>query len=436
MKRVLTRSVIALALFLIIAAGVVAALNFRGEERMPDDAAAISPTPAQIARGDYLARAGNCIACHTTRGGSPYAGGRAIPTPFGTIYSTNITPDAKTGIGTWTPAHFWRAMHNGRSKDGRLLYPAFPYTEYTMISREDSDAIFAYLRSVPAVEQPRRAHELRFPYDNQAALAVWRALFFEPGAFEPETAQSAEWNRGAYLVRGLGHCIACHSTRNVFGATSDLELSGGLIPAMGWYAPSLISGDEAGVADWDTKDIVALLKHGVSARGSATGPMAEVVYRSTQHLSESDLAAMAAYLKALPQAPPRTAEKPWWAWRAKARPTLAGDVRAQGAKLYEQHCAECHGDKGEGEVGAFPALAGNRAVTMHVPANVIRAVLSGGYLPTTAGNPRPYGMPPYSHVLSDADIAAVVSYIRDAWGNAGEPVSAFQVQQYRSGRAK
>lgn len=435
MKRTAARVLGALALLVVVLAGVVASLNFRDEDDIPATAAPFSPSAAQVTRGEYLARAGNCIACHTARGGAPYAGARAITTPFGTIYSTNLTPDAKTGIGTWSPAHFWRAMHNGRSRDGRLLYPAFPYTEYTMISREDSDAIFAYLWSLSPVEQPRRAPELRFPYNSQAALAIWRALFFEPRAFEPDTAKPADWNRGAYMVRGLGHCIACHSTRNVFGATTDLELSGGLIPSMGWYAPSLISADEAGVAHWDLKDIVALLKHGVSPRGSTIGPMAEVVYRSTQYLSDSDLAAIAVYLKQLPQS--AAADKPWWSWASSSKPpALPDDVRERGAKLYEQACAECHGDNGEGAAGAFPALAANRAVTMQVPANVIRVVLSGGYLPATAGNPRPHGMPPFSHVMSDSDIAAVVSYIRGAWGNSAEPVSAFQVQQYRSGPAK
>ena len=436
MKRLAVRSVLALAIVVAVLAAVVAALNFRGEDEAPARAQPFAPTAAQIERGQYLARAGNCIACHTARGGAAYAGGRAIATPFGTIYSSNLTPDAKTGIGTWSSAHFWRAMHNGRSKDGRLLYPAFPYTEYTLVSREDSDAIFAYLWSLPAVEQPQRPHELRFPYNSQAALAVWRALFFEPKTFEPEREKSAEWNRGAYIVKGLGHCTACHSSRNVFGATSDLELSGGLIAAVGWYAPSLVAANEAGVADWETNHVVELLKTGRTARASTIGPMAEVVFRSTQYLSNEDLSAIAAYLKALPQTS-GDGDAPWWWWRSRdERQSLPDDVRTHGAGIYEEHCADCHGKTGEGAVGAFPPLAGNRAVTMRVPANVIRVVLSGGYLPATAGNPRPYGMPPFSHVLSDADIAAVASYIRGSWGNEAESVSPFQVQQYRAGRGR
>ncbi|MGZ8198103.1 MAG: c-type cytochrome [Burkholderiales bacterium] len=437
MRRVLTLAVIALALLIAVLASVIAALNFRDEQKIPEKSPPFSPTHEQIARGDYLARAGNCIACHTARGGASYAGGRAIPTPFGTLYSTNLTPDAKTGIGAWTAAHFWRAMHNGRSKDGRLLYPAFPYTEYTMLTREDSDAIFAYLWSLPAVEQPRRTHELRFPYNSQAALAVWRAFFFEPQAFQPDANKPPEWNRGAYMVRGLGHCIACHSARNVFGATTDLELTGGIIPTMGWYAPSLISNDEASVADWQPHDIVTLLKTGLSPHGSTIGPMAEVVYRSTQYLSDEDLAAMAVYLKGLPQSPPKDADAPWWSWfsRNKRAASVSPDVRARGSKIYEQRCADCHGDNGEGKERAFPALAGNRAVTMTVSANSIRAVLSGGYLPATRGNPQPYGMPPFSHILSDEEIAAVLSFIRSSWGNEAPPVTAFEVQRYRAGPA-
>jgi mono/diheme cytochrome c family protein len=367
------------------------------------------------------------VACHTARGGAAYAGGLAVHTPFGTLYASNLTPDAKTGIGTWSAAHFWRAMHNGRSKDGRLLYPAFPYPSYTRVTREDSDAIFAYLLSLPAVEQRQRPHALRFPYNSQVALAVWRAFFFEPGTYRPETGRSAEWNRGAYLVHGLGHCVACHSPRNVFGATTEaLELSGGLIPMRGWYAPSLLAAREAGVADWDAQHIVDLLKVGVSARGSVMGPMAEVVFRSTQYLSDDDLRAMAVFLKSLPR-PPQDAQE---------TPAAPNDAMRAGEIVYKKHCADCHGDNGEGAKGAYPALASNRAVTMAVAANVMRVVLSGGYLPATAGNPRPYGMPPYAHVLDDAQIAAVVSYIRAAWGNAAAPVSQLQVMQYRAGRAE
>ncbi|HSH91537.1 MAG TPA: cytochrome c, partial [Ramlibacter sp.] len=265
-------------------------LNFRGEGEIHDVPPLVPPTGETVARGGYLVRAGNCMACHTERGGAPLAGGRAIETPFGTVYSSNITPHKETGIGTWNADHFWRALHNGRAKDGRLLYPAFPYPNYTLVTRADADAIYAYLRSVPAVERPNAGHRLYWPYSTQAALAVWRALYFSPGRHEDDAVQSAQWNRGAYLVRGLGHCSACHTTRNALGANSDvMDLSGGLIPMQNWYAPSLTSRSEAGLGDWEPPQIVKLLQSGVAPRGSVLGPMAEVVLQSTQHLSPEDL---------------------------------------------------------------------------------------------------------------------------------------------------
>lgn len=415
--------VVWLAIALLAATALVVALNFRDESPV-DDKVAFDGTPEQVQRGAYLARAGNCIACHTMRGGAPYAGGRAIETPFGVVFGSNITPDVKTGIGRWSASHFWRALHNGRSMDGRFLVPAFPYTNFTRVTRADSDALFAYLRTLPPVEQPNREHALRFPYDTQAALVVWRAAFFQPGTHESDRAQSAEWNRGRYLVHGLGHCDACHGGRNGFGAASGpLEMSGGVSPIDKWYAPSLANAAEAGVAEWETQHIVDLLKTGVSARGSALGPMGEVVFRSTQYLDEADLRAMAVYLKRLPQT---AAPAP----RA-AGPPPAGAVVERGAAVYRAQCEGCHGPQGEGARGAYPALAGNRSVVMKQPANVIRAVLSGGFQPATAGNPRPWGMPPFGHVLDDADIAAVVTFIRSQWGNRAGAVSSTDVQRMR-----
>lgn len=422
--RVWARRLAILVVLLLATASLVAWLNVRGEAGLDDGTtgAPFSPTQQQIAQGAYLARAGNCAVCHTARGGADYAGGLGIATPFGTVYATNLTPDAQTGLGRWTPAAFWRAMHHGRSADGRLLYPVFPYTSYTQVSRADSDALFAYLRSIPAVAQPNSPHELAFPYSSQAALAVWRALFFRAAEFVPEPAQAAEWNRGAYLVRGLGHCAACHAQRNVLGASSGaLALQGGVIPMQHWYAPSLASSREAGVADWETQDVVALLKTGTSARGSAMGPMADVVFGSTQYLSEADLQAMAVFLKALPQQTqaPQAARAP--------EPAQL----SSGAKIYKEHCAQCHGAQGEGAPGAYPALAGNRVVTMDSPANLVQTVLHGGFAPATAGNPRPYGMPPFQQTLDGPQIAAVLTYIRHAWGHTASPVLPLDVLQHQ-----
>jgi mono/diheme cytochrome c family protein len=402
------------------AAGGIVAMNLRGEDPLPAQAEAFAATPQLVERGRYLALAGNCAGCHTTRGGQPYAGGLPIETPFGTIYSSNLTPDDKAGIGGWSSAHFWRAMHNGRSKDGRLLYPAFPYPNFTQVTREDSDAIYAYLRSVPPAAEPNKAHRLRFPYDTQAALAVWRVLSFKPEPFVANAGKPAEWNRGAYLVNGLGHCIACHGSRNSLGATeTKLGLSGGLIAVENWYAPSLNDPHEAGVADWPAADVVALLKSGVAPRGSVMGPMADVVFRSTQYLSEADLTAMASYLKDLPDAPKPEAD----AVVAKAPIRRDAGTMTRGAKIYDQRCAYCHGDQGQGAAGAYPPLAGNRAVNMARPTNLIQVIAHGGFLPSTPGNPRPYGMPPFGQTLDAAEVAAVLTYVRGSWGNDGAPVT-------------
>jgi cytochrome c553 len=393
----------------------------------PSVKAAFAPvaSPA-VAKGAYLARVGNCITCHTERGAASFAGGRAIDTPFGTVYSSNLTPDNATGIGAWSADDFWRALHEGRSRDGHLLYPAFPYPNYTQVTREDSDAIYAYLRSLPAARRANTPHKLRWPYSTQAALWAWRTMYFTPGSYLPDTSRSAEWNRGAYLVRGLGHCSACHTARNAFGAQSDMmDLSGGVIPMQNWYAPSLASKGEAGVGDWESAHVERLLLSGVAPRGTVLGPMAEVVLQSTQYLSPEDARAMAVFLKALPQ---REGEP-------VPAPPLTTRVADRGAKVYEQRCAQCHGDKGEGVPGAYPALAGNRAVNLPVTANLVQVVLGGGFPPATAGNPRPFGMPPYATVLSDEDVAAVISHVRMSWGNHSGAVSELEVTRQRSSTA-
>lgn len=375
-----------------------------------------------VQRGAYLARVGNCSGCHTQPGAPEYAGGRGIETPFGIVYGSNLTPDARTGIGDWSADDFWNAMHEGRAKDGRLLYPAFPYPNFTLLTREDSDAIFAFLRTLPAVEKPRRPHALRFPYDRQASLSVWRALSFEPARFAPDPRRSEQWNRGAYLVRGLGHCGACHSPRNFLGATvRSAELGGSTLPTGEWHAPSLTRRDEAGVAHWSIEEIVALLKTGRSSDATTLGPMGEVVFRSTRFISDADLEAIAVFLKSLPEeAAPPVDEQP-----------VDDAVATRGRTLYRDRCAQCHADDGNGVPGAVAALAGNRAVTSPSPTNVIRIVLDGGFAPATPGHPRPYGMPPFSHVLTDDDVAAVVTYIRTAWGNRASGISSLDVLRHR-----
>ncbi|HUP06901.1 MAG TPA: cytochrome c [Caldimonas sp.] len=419
---------IALTLLALLALGVAAVATMIALNHRDEQAAAGGPVTsndASIARGLYLTRAGDCIGCHTARGGTPYAGGRGIETPFGTVYAPNLTPDRDTGLGEWSADDFWRALHNGRARDGRLLYPAFPYPNYTRVTRADADAMYVYLRSLPAVRQVNRAHELRFPFDLQPALAVWRALFFEPGAYRADAARDASWNRGAYLVEGLGHCNACHSKRNALGAPSGpLDLAGGLIPVQNWYAPSLTAADESSVVGWDVADVVALLRDGRSPRGTVMGPMSEVVLNSTQHLSNDDLVAIARFLQSLPATPPSA--------RSSAGSKAAtADAAARGARLYADRCAACHGERGEGVPGAYPALAGSRAVTMDSSANLVHIVLEGGFPPSTTGNPRPFGMPPFATFLSNDDVSDLLSHIRRAWGNRAAPVSPLEVARYR-----
>lgn len=380
-----------------------------------------------IARGEYLARAGDCTACHTASEGRLFAGGRPMPTPFGTIYTSNITPDPETGIGKWSADDFYRTMHNGRFPDGGLIYPAMPFASYTKVTRADSDAIFAYLRSIQPVNQKNKPHELRFPYDNRQLILGWRTLFFSEGEFKPDPTKSAEWNRGAYLVEGLGHCGMCHSPINALGGTSQSDaFKGGLIPMQNWYAPSLTSNREAGLGDWSIKDITDLLQTGVSARGVVYGPMAEVVHNSLQYLDDADTKAMAVYLKGIAEGsspPPASSSLP---------NTESSLLISLGKTIYDKNCASCHGAQGEGKPPHWPPLANNQSIEMQSAVNPIRMVLNGGYPPGTRGNPMPYGMPPFAGLLSDNEVAAVVSYIRTAWGNRGTPVSAREANELRS----
>lgn len=319
-------------------------------------------------------------------------------------------------------------MHTGRSKDGSLLYPAFPFTSYTKVSREDSDAIYAYMRSIAPVSVPSRPHELRFPFNNRNLLIGWRTLFFREGGYKDDPTKSVEWNRGAYLVEGLGHCAMCHTSINLMGGpVNSAAFAGGLIPLQNWYAPSLTSNKEAGLGDWDIKDISDLLKNGVSQRGAVFGPMAEVVHNSLQYLSDDDVRAMSTYLKTIPQKQeaPETMQY-------ETSEKFGGELFEQGKKIYGDKCASCHAVNGLGKPPAYPPLANNPSIQMPSAVNPIRMVLNGGYPPSTTANPKPYGMPPFAQSLTNQEVAAVVTYIRQSWGNKGTAISPQQATDLRS----
>ncbi len=427
MVKWLCRGLILIMLLVVVSAGWLY-LRRHQAEPLPAELRAINvatlKNSALIARGEYLAKVGDCSACHTAQGGQPYAGGRAVVTPFGDIPSPNLTPDNQTGLGSWSVADFWRALHRGIGRHGELLYPAFPYAAFTKVHPGDALAIFAYLRSLPSVHQTSKRPDLNFPYGIRHVLIGWRQLYFHEGQYQPDTKQSVAWNRGAYLVQGLGHCSQCHDARDALGGISGKQtLSGGEIPAQDWYAPDLSTRQNGGLQGWSSKDIVDLLKTGQSSRGVAFGPMAEVVTKGTQYLHDDDLQAIAIYLQSLPARVASVAPKA--AFNQKA-------LTDQGETIYTQKCASCHGGDGNGASGIYPPLNGNASVMDPKGMNATRAVLLGGFSPGTAANPRPYSMPPFAQQLSDAEVASVVSYIRNAWSNHAPPVQAQDVSGYRS----
>ena len=373
-----------------------------------------------IERGRYLVAAGDCAACHTAYNGKPFAGGRPIPTPFGTIYSTNITPDKDTGIGDWTEEDFHRAMHEGRGPDGKRYYPAFPYPWYTRLSADDLRAIKAYLDVLPPVRQENRKPDLPWPLSVRQGMAVWNALYFREGTYRSDPNKSAAWNRGAYLVEGLGHCGACHTPKNVLGAPKKSEhLAGGY--GEHWYAMSLTGDVRDGLGAWSPQEIVEYLKTGSTAKAAAAGPMAEVVQNSTQHLSDADLQAIATYLKDAPSTGSESA----------SAPNVDKAAMTRGAALYVDQCTGCHMEDGAGLAQVFPPLKNSAAVQAKDPATVLEAILGGAHVVATSEKPTGLAMPAFGWKLSDEEIADLTTYIRNAWGNRASAVSASQVAKAR-----
>ena len=351
-----------------------------------------------------------------------------MKTPFGTLYTSNITPDPQTGIGMWTSDQFYQMMHNGRFPDGGLVYPAMPFASYTKVTREDSDAIYAYLRSIPPVKQINRPHDLKFPFNNRSLILGWRTLFFKEGVYKPDPTKSADWNRGAYLVEGLGHCGMCHTAINALGGSSESQaFEGGLIPMQNWYAPSLTSNKEAGLGDWTIEEISDYLRKGVSSprRGlradGGSRLQQPAISQRRRYPRDGDLSEE-----------PRAGDIAGEAGSAAAFGGEQPAARRSASRSTTANARAATARTGLGMPPHYPPLAGNQSIQMVSAVNAIRMVLNGGYPPGTAGNPMPYGMPPFAHRMSDDEVAAVVTYIRTSWGNRGEPVSARQANELRA----
>jgi mono/diheme cytochrome c family protein len=375
----------------------------------------------QIERGRYLAIAGDCTSCHSVPGsGQPFAGGRSIETPFGIVVGANITPDSETGIGAWSDEPFVRALREGKGHDGELLYPAMPYPYYTKLSESDALAIRAYLNTVKPVRNAVVSNKLPFPLDIREGMAAWNALYFMSGEFKPDSTKTAEWNRGAYLVEGLGHCGACHTPKSALGGDDRAHTFQGYA-LQGWFAPNITNDTERGLGGWIVADIVAYLKNGHNSTSASTGIMAEEITLSSSHMTDADLTAIATYLKALPG---QTASPP-------AGISASDPKMVAGEAIYADECSACHGLEGKGVPYLFPSLAGSPNVRSADPASLIRVVIEGARSVATAGEPTGPGMPSFAWKLSDDQAAAVLTYIRNSWGASAPIVEASQIAQAR-----
>lgn len=374
---------------------------------------------AQVARGRYIATAADCVACHTASDGQPFAGGLPLQTPFGTLLSSNITSDKQTGIGTWTEPQFDAALRKGEGRNGHL-YPAMPYTAYTKMSDTDVADLWAYMRSVAPVSNAVKENQLPFPFSMRGLLIVWNWLFFHEGRFQPNPAASSTVNRGAYLSEALEHCGACHTPKNLFGADRKLDaLKGATLQA--WYAPDLTNNGYSGLGHWSAGDLATYLKTGSNRFTVASGPMGEAIVNSTQHLSDVDLEALAAYFKGMP---PQDVEAPGVLQQDDPRVVA-------GRQVYAVNCTACHGASGQAVKGMIPSLADNPAIVAKDPTTLLHIVLKGTQGTATDANPTGAGMPRFDWKLNDQQVADTLTYIRNQWGHAATPVTASRVAKMR-----
>ncbi len=389
-----------------------------------------------IAKGEYIARAANCVACHSLPDAPAFAGGLKMATPLGNIYATNITPDPDTGIGKYSLEDFDNAVRKGVAKDGYRLYPAMPYPSYVKMSDEDVGALYEYfMKAVPAAKLANKPSEIPFPLNMRWPLAAWNVLFIDMNEYTPKKDQSAEWNRGAYLVQGPGHCGACHTPRGLFWQEKALDETGsGYLTGAEldhWLAVNLTQDINSGLGRWSHDDIKSSLKTGVTPYGSAVGTMVEVINNSTQYLTDADLSAMSTYLKSLAPAKEKNA-KPWAYANTTTEALLKLDFTTAGAKVYFQQCRSCHADDGKGYGQYMPPMAGNPGALEPDPSTYINLVLNGSMRLVVNGAPDGYRMPPFRAVLNDQAVADVVSFTRNGWGNKAPAVTAAQVAKVRA----
>ena len=385
-----------------------------------------------VKRGEYLANAADCLVCHTTQGGKPYAGGLGFKLPFGTLYSTNITSDKETGIGNYSDQDFLNAVHRGVRRDGARLYPAMPYTSYTYISDADALAIKAYLFSLPAVRATPPANTLSFPFNQRWAMMFWSALFNPDTRFAPDTSKSPEWNRGAYLAEALAHCGECHTPRNLAFALDNRRKFGGAITA-GWRAFNISSDKSTGVGGWRDEDLVSYLSVGhATGHGSASGPMGEAVDHSFSRFAPEDIRAIVAYLRSVP--PTTSADLPAsLAPPASVSHKDGGTPDARGKMVFEGACVSCHGWTGESPVSTMATLTGAWAVNDPGATNVAQIVISGTKREIPDGA---LSMPAFGNAYSDDEIAAVANYVTARFGSKGSKLTAKDVAELRKQTAQ
>ena len=389
-----------------------------------------------VKQGEYLARAGDCVACHTAKGGKPFAGGLPMETPIGTLYSTNITPD-KTGLGDYSFEDFDQAVRHGVAKNGSTLYPAMPYPSYARVSESDMQALYAYfMKGVEPVAQVNKDSDIPWPLSMRWPLAGWRWMFApKVEDYKAQAGADPVISRGAYLVEGLGHCGACHTPRALTMQEKSLSASdgsaflSGSAPLEGWIAKSLRGDHKDGLGSWSEEQLVQFLKTGRSDRSAVFGGMSDVVVHSMQYMSEEDLTAIARYLKTLPAVDPK--DQPHQYDKQVADALWKGDDSKPGASVYIDNCAACHRTDGHGYTRVFPALAGNPVLQTADATSLINIVLNGGTLPATHTAPSTFTMPAFAWRLSDQEVADVVSFVRGSWGNKGAPVKASDVANVR-----